>query len=39
VNQQVLVSFFINKFYDKVSCEVVSMASSHLLLGRTMEKL
>jgi len=34
MNQQVLLSFSNRKFYDKVSCEVVSMEISHLLLGR-----
>jgi len=32
--KQVLVSFFIDKFYDKFLCDVVPMESSHLLSGR-----
>jgi len=34
MNQQVLLSFSIGKFYDKVLCDGVSMEISHLLLGR-----
>ena len=34
VYKQVLVSFFIGRYNDEVSCDVVSMHSCHLLLGR-----
>jgi hypothetical protein len=34
VTKQVLVSFFIGKYKDKVLCNVVSIHTSHLLLSR-----
>ena len=34
VNKQVLVSFSIGKYEDKVLCDVVPMQAGHLLLGR-----
>ena len=34
VYKQVLVSFFIGRYNDEVSCDVVPMHSCHLLLGR-----
>jgi len=35
VNKQVLVSFFIGKYCDEVLCDVVSVQTNHLLLGRS----
>jgi len=34
VNKQVLVAFFISKYYDKVLCDVVLMQASYMLLGK-----
>ena len=34
VNKQVLVSFSIGRYSDKVLCDVVPMHASHILLGR-----
>lgn len=34
VNKQVLVSFSIGKYEDKVLCDVVPMHAGHMLLGR-----
>ena len=34
MNKQVLVSFSIGKYKDKVLCDVVLMQARHLLLGR-----
>ena len=34
VNKQVLVTFWIGKYEDKVLCDVVPMQAGHLLLGR-----
>ena len=34
VNKQVLISFRIGKYKDKVLCDVVLMQAGHLLLGR-----
>ena len=35
VNKQVLISFRIGKYEDKVLCDVVPMQAGHLLLGRS----
>jgi hypothetical protein len=34
VTKEVLISFSIEKYKDKVLCDVVPMHASHLLLGR-----
>ena len=34
VNRQVLVSFLIRRYKDKVLCDVVPMHAGHILLGR-----
>ena len=34
VNRQVLVSFLISRYKDKVLCDVVPMHAGHILLGR-----
>ena len=34
MNKQVLISFRIGKYEDKVLCDVVPMQAGHLLLGR-----
>jgi hypothetical protein len=34
VNKQILVAFYIGKYYDEVLCDVVSMHASYMLLGR-----
>ena len=37
VHKQVLVSFSIGRYNDKVSCDVVQMHAGHILLGRPWE--
>jgi len=34
VNKQVLITFAIGKYKDKVLCDVVPMEATHVLLGR-----
>jgi hypothetical protein len=34
VTKQVVVSFSIRKYVDKVMCDMVSMQASYILLGR-----
>ena len=34
VNKQVLVSFSIGRYEDKVLCDIVPMHAGHILLGR-----
>jgi len=34
VNKQVLITFAIGKYKDKVLCDVVPMEATHILLGR-----
>jgi hypothetical protein len=35
VTKQVMISFFIGKYFDKVLCDVVQIQTSHILLERS----